>query len=162
MKRSLPSWILGISVVALDQASKGFALQTLSWGRPVVVIPGLLNFTLVGNTGAAWGLFRDQGFWLTLLAFGALIFLFAVRRHFTTTGAIPRIAFGLLLGGIGGNLVDRLVYGHVVDFICFYLGRFPWPAFNAADTAICTGVGLYLIDSLGRKDFAENHESKVV
>ncbi len=155
MKRSLPAWILGALVVALDQVSKRFMISVLGdlpWSRRVEVIPGFFNLTLVGNTGAAWGLFKDQGFWLTLLAFAALIFLFAMRRHFTSTGPVPRIALGLLLGGIAGNLVDRLTYGHVVDFLCFYLGRFQWPAFNVADSAICTGVGLYLIDSFREKE----------
>ena len=155
MRRSLPSWILGALVVALDQASKRLVMDVLSagpWSRRIEVIPGFFNLTLVGNTGAAWGLFKDQSFWLTLLAFAALIFLFAVRRHFTSTGPMPRIALGLLLGGIAGNLVDRLTYGHVVDFLCFYLGHFQWPAFNVADSAICTGVGLYLIDSFRRQE----------
>jgi len=152
LKRSLPAFILGFFILALDQASKCLVLDQLEFGRPVEIIPGVFSLTLVYNTGAAWGMFRDHGFWLTILAVGALGFLFLARRHFTHAGWMPGIALGLLLGGITGNLVDRMIYGHVVDFLSFYLGNFQWPAFNVADSAICTGVGLYLLDSMKRED----------
>ena len=150
MSRSLPAFILGISVFSLDQASKWLVHDRLLPRQSVEVIPGFFNLTLVYNRGAAWGILRDQGLWLTLLAFVALIFLFVVRRHFTYVGTTPRIALGLLLGGIAGNLADRLWHGHVVDFLSFHLGQFTWPAFNGADSSICIGVGIYLIDSFSR------------
>lgn len=150
MSRSLPAFVLGIAVLALDQASKWLVHSRLYTGQSVEVIPGFFNLTLVYNPGAAWGILRDQGFWLALLAFAALIFLCTVRRHFTHLGGTPRIALGLLLGGIAGNLIDRLWHGQVVDFLSFHLGKFSWPAFNVADSSICIGVGVYLIDSLKR------------
>ena len=152
MSRSLPAWALAASVAALDQATKAAALDRLDWGRPCDLVPGFFSLTLVVNTGAAWGLFRDKGYWLTLLAIAALVLLVAARRHFTLWGALPRIALGLLSGGIVGNLVDRIGRGHVVDFLSFHFGRFEWPAFNVADTAICIGVGLYILDSFLRKE----------
>jgi len=150
LKRSPPAFILGFFILTLDQASKHLMLDQLEFGRTVEVIPGFFSLTLISNTGAAWGMFRDHGFWLTILAFAALVFLFLARRHFTHAGWMPGIALGLLLGGITGNLVDRMIYGHVVDFLSFYLGTFQWPAFNVADSAICTGVGLYFLDSMKR------------
>lgn len=152
MSRSLPPFILSLAVFVLDQASKRMALNHLEWGHPVEVIPGFFNLVLIYNQGAAWGILRDQGWGLTLLAFIALVFLFAVRRHFTHVGRVPRIALGLLFGGIAGNLTDRLYYGHVIDFLSFHIGKFQWPAFNVADSAICMGVGLYLWDSIQRRN----------
>lgn len=147
MSRSFPAFALGLLVYAIDQATKWLALHHLEWGRPVVIIPSFFNLTLVHNTGAAWGILRNQSFLLTLLAAITLVVLCLMRRHFTYTHSSLRIALGLLLGGIAGNLTDRLLRGHVVDFLSFYLGRFQWPAFNIADSAICIGVGLYAIHS---------------
>ena len=129
-------------------------------GKTVVVIPGFFNLTQVHNTGAAWGILRTHGSWLMLLALGALVFLCFIRRHFTHVGMVPRIALGLLLGGIAGNLTDRVVHGHVIDFLSFYIGSYPWPAFNVADSAICVGVGIYFLDSFRRVDERPPVEAK--
>ena len=151
MSRSLPAWTLAVSVAALDQATKAVALARLAGHRPIEVVPDFFSLTLVVNTGAAWGLFRDKGHWLTILAIVALVVLIAARRHFTVTGPLPRIALGLLCGGILGNLTDRVARGHVVDFLSFHYRSFEWPAFNVADSAICVGVGLYLLESFLQK-----------
>lgn len=147
MSRSFPAFVLGVSVLALDQVTKQVAAQSLEVGRNVEIIPGFFYLTQVRNTGAAWGVFREHGFWLAMLAGGALLFLTAYRRHFTGLGTVSRIALGFLLGGIAGNLADRIIRGHVIDFLGFYLGSYAWPAFNVADSAICVGVALYLWDS---------------
>lgn len=151
--------MIGLLVCALDQVTKQLALEYLRWGKPIEIIPGFFDLALIYNTGAAWGIFRDHSLWLTLLAFVALILLSVLRRHFTYVGLLPRIALGLLLGGIAGNLMDRLIHGCVIDFLSFYIGRFHWPAFNVADSAICIGVGLYLLDSF-RRDIPKQEETK--
>jgi signal peptidase II len=151
VNRSLQALVLGIGIFALDQATKQLALRDLAYGHPYCVIPGFFNLTFVRNTGAAWGILPNQGFWLTCLAVAALVVLLIARRHFTYVGRLPRIALGLLLGGIAGNLTDRLLYGHVIDFLDFYVNGWHWPAFNVADSSICVGVGLYLLDSLRRE-----------
>lgn len=151
MSRSLPAGLLAASVALLDQATKALALDRLSGNRSVEILPDFFSLTLVVNTGAAWGLFRDKGYWLTLLAIVALVILIAARRHFTATGPLLRIALGLLCGGILGNLADRLARGHVVDFLSFRFRGFEWPAFNVADSAICVGVGLYVLESFLRE-----------
>ncbi len=158
MNRSLQAFVLGALVFSLDQESKQLVLKWLSLGQAVQIIPGFFSLNLVTNPGAAWGIMRDKGLWLTALAITALLVLLVVRRHFTYVGLLPRIVLGLLLGGIGGNLADRLMYGHVVDFLDFYVGKWHWPAFNVADSSICIGVGLYLIDSLRREPAAAHHE----
>jgi len=158
LNRSLQALVLGTLIFALDQTSKQLALQWIPSDQPVDVIPGFFKLSLITNTGAAWGIMRDHGFWLTLLAIMVLLMLLAARRHFTHTGILPRIALGLLLGGIGGNLADRLMHGYVVDFLDFYIGSRHWPAFNVADSAICSGVALYLFDSFRRRPAPAGNE----
>lgn len=134
-------------VVLLDQASKAFVLHTLSSGRSVPLIEGVFHFTLVHNTGIAFGIFREhQGLLFILITF-SLIFLWvwAVRMEFKSAGG--RMAFALILGGALGNWLDRFRFGAVIDFLDFRI----WPVFNIADTAITLGVGLYLILLLKKK-----------
>ena len=159
MNRSLQALLLGVLLFSLDQTSKQFAIKWVPSGRPIEVIPDFFNLNLITNTGAAWGIMRGQGLWLTALAIVALGVLLIARRHFTHVGLLPRITLGLLLGGIGGNLADRLLYGHVVDFLDFYIGPWHWPAFNVADSAICIGVFLYLLDSFKRDPAVARDES---
>lgn len=145
--------ILGVAllVLMLDQLTKALVLRFLGYEQEKVVIDGFFKFVHWGNTGAAWSLFRGNNFILAIVAFVALIILFFSRRHFDSRTWIGQVAFGLIIGGIIGNLVDRLLPSrqHVVDFLFFYLqwnGQIHgFPAFNVADSAICTGVGLVLI-----------------
>jgi len=102
------------------------------------------------NTGAAWSLFRGNNMLLAVVAIVALVVLFFSRHHFEARTVMGQVAFGLICGGIVGNLIDRLWAGHVIDFLYFYLqqrngGEVGFPAFNIADTAICTGVGLVFL-----------------
>ena len=156
MNRSLQAILLGVLILSLDQASQQLVLEQISQTRSVEIIPGLFKLSLVTNTGAAWGILRGQGLWLTLLAIAAIFVLIIVRRRFTYVGWLPRVALGLLLGGIAGNLTDRLKYGFVVDFLDFYIDGWHWPAFNVADSAICIGVILYLFDSFKRERAVSN------
>jgi signal peptidase II len=102
----------------------------------------------VGNTGAAWSLFTGRSGWLALLAAGTLVAIYFWRRALGLRDRMVQISFGLLCGGIVGNLIDRLAYGHVVDFLDFHFGSYVYPTFNVADSGICIGVGLYLLHSL--------------
>lgn len=142
--------IIILAVVLLDQVTKQIVLRFLSGGQEKVVIDGFFRFVYWGNTGAAWSLFRGRNAALALVAFVALVILFLNRRHFDPHTLLGQVALGLVFGGIIGNLVDRLTVRHVIDFIYFYLpqrpgGEIGFPAFNVADSAICTGVGLILI-----------------
>lgn len=104
----------------------------------------------MGNTGAAWSLFSGNNGVLALVALVALVLLFFTRHHFESHTWLGQIAYGLIFGGIAGNLVDRLHRHEVVDFIRFFMvqrggGEIGFPAFNLADSAICTGVGLIFL-----------------
>jgi signal peptidase II len=142
-------------IYALDQFTKWLVLQTLPGvGDEKVVIPGFFKFVHWGNTGAAWSLFSGNNSGLAIIAIVALVLLFFTRQHFHAHTLAGQIAFGLIFGGIAGNLTDRLLPGRraVVDFIYFYLlprggGEIGFPAFNLADSAICTGVALIFLIS---------------
>jgi signal peptidase II len=110
-------------------------------------VPGFFHLVHVGNTGAAWSLFTGKSLWLAALAVITLAAIFIFRHHLELGRPMVQVSFGLLCGGIVGNLVDRIAHGHVIDFLLFEFGSYEFPVFNIADTAICVGVGLYLIHS---------------
>ena len=134
------------AVVALDQATKWLARQAFPHeGAGCGVIPGLLDFCLVRNTGAAWGVLSGRQTFL--IVFSLLMLGFLVWRRQALLGNLPLrwLVLGLLAGGICGNLIDRVWLGSVVDFIDFHWGRSHFPAFNVADSSLCIGVGLFLL-----------------
>ncbi len=142
--------IIALLVIALDQFSKQLVLRFLGYAQEKVVIEGFFKFVHWGNTGAAWSLFRGNNELLAGVAVAALLLLFFTRHHFDSRTFLSQFAFGLIFGGIVGNLIDRLWVGHVIDFIYFHVQRpdgaeIGFPAFNVADSAICTGVGLVVL-----------------
>lgn len=151
------------TVLILDQLTKWIVQRTLpfesSYYPPdrVSVIEDFLYLVYIGNEGAAWGLFSNFKEFLIIMAFIVLALIYLARRHFQLEKPSMQIAFGALIGGILGNLIDRFRLGYVIDFIDIHLpitvpiilpdGR--WPAFNIADSAIVIGLLYYLILSLG-------------
>jgi len=146
-------WGFAVVFFALDQATKVLVAARLPIGSygpgaHVEIFPGFLNLVHVGNTGAAWSMFSGQSVWLALLALGTLVAMFIWRRTLGLQHAAVQPAFGLLCGGIVGNLVDRLMHGHVIDFLDFHFGSYTYPTFNVADSAIFVGVFWYVLWSL--------------
>lgn len=155
-----PSWLhrlaayrvllaIAAVVLVLDQLTKWQITARLpfpTYGEPgaIRVIRGFLYIVHVGNTGAAWSMFSGQGVFLAGLAAATLIAIFLWRRALGLRDRVAQICFGLLCGGIAGNLVDRVVHGHVIDFIDVHFGSYVYPTFNVADSGICVGVILYL------------------
>jgi signal peptidase II len=143
---------LALVVFALDQFTKWLVLKTLPAYHEKIIIEGFFKFVHWGNTGAAWSLFSGNNITLAVVALLALVALFLTRHHFDSHTLPGQVAFGLIFGGIAGNLTDRLLPGRheVVDFLRFYLQQrggdeIGFPAFNVADTAICTGVALIFL-----------------
>lgn len=133
------------SLFALDQLTKAWVLGRLPYGEEQSVVQGFFKLVHWGNTGAAWSLLRGYNDLLALVAILALVLLWWHRHHFELQSLGGQVAFGAVLGGIAGNLLDRLRVGHVIDFLYFYLPRpdgteWGFPAFNVADSAICLGV----------------------
>jgi signal peptidase II len=112
------------------------------------IIKGFFYIVHVGNTGAAWSMFSGQSVLLATLALATLVAIFFWRSALGLRDRLAQICFGLLCGGIVGNVIDRLAYGHVVDFIDLHFGSYVYPTFNVADSGICVGVGFYLWYSL--------------
>jgi signal peptidase II len=142
--------VIALLVVGLDQVTKQIVLSFLGYTQEKVVLEGFFKFVHWGNTGAAWSLFRGNNLTLAVIAILALVVLFFSRHHFDTRSLLAQLAFGLICGGIVGNLIDRLRVGHVIDFLYFYLqqrggNEIGFPAFNVADSAICTGVALVFL-----------------
>jgi signal peptidase II len=154
---------LALVIFALDQITKWLVLQSLHEDKEV--IPGFFKFVEWGNTGAAWSLFSGNNSALALVALLAFVALYLTRHHFDSHTLTGQIAFGLIFGGIAGNLFDRLVRHEVVDFIRFYMLQrdgleLGFPAFNIADSAICTGVGLIFLITLKNEGAPQSAGSK--
>ena len=146
-------WLLALIVFVLDQVTKAWIYAKLPLGSygaygGIEVIPNFFYLVHVGNTGAAWSLFTGKSFYLALLALITLLAIFFWRRALGLQDRTAQLAFGLLCGGIVGNLVDRLLHGHVIDFLDFHFGSYVYPTFNVADSGICIGVALYVWHSL--------------
>jgi signal peptidase II len=145
-------WTLLLVTLLLDQASKWWVIlfsgYTPGFYPPfsgTEVIPGVFNLVYTTNPGAAWGMFSGFGFALAILGFITLILLFVFRRDLEVRQRSGQLAFGLITGGIVGNTIDRIVHGHVIDFIDIDLQFYRWPTFNIADCGIVVGAGLYII-----------------
>ncbi len=147
---------VALPLYALDQATKLWIVQHFAFHEQRTVIPDFFDLCYFGNTGAAFSAFTGNNAFfigLSLVALVGLVF-FYLRGAFADR--FSRWGVALLLAGILGNLTDRFLHGHVVDFLLFDLHvRFanPWPAFNVADSCICTATGLFILAALleGRK-----------
>ncbi|MDX2225851.1 MAG: signal peptidase II [Verrucomicrobiae bacterium] len=134
------------TVYVLDQASKVFMTHWLEGGlRHVTVIPGFFHFGYALNSGAAFGILQGRSVLLGLIAFLALATILWFRKEFFGTTPLQQFAGGLMVAGILGNVTDRLRQGAVIDFLEFHFGPYHYPNFNVADSAICVGVGLFLL-----------------
>jgi signal peptidase II len=145
--------VLAAIVFGLDQLTKYWINDRLPFGSygpgaSIEIFPHFFYLVHVGNTGAAWSMFAGASLWLALLAAGTLVAIFFWRRQLGLRSPTAQSAFGLLCGGIVGNLVDRVVHGHVIDFLDFHFGGYTYPTFNVADIGICIGVFWYVLWSL--------------
>jgi signal peptidase II len=144
---------LAAVIFVADQVTKYFVLGRLRPGVPVPVVDGVFSLTLVMNPGLAFGMLGDipeSLRWMVgLLSLGALVVLAVLAaRVLPSGGRWARVALGLVFGGAAGNLVDRVRFGAVVDFLDVYWRAYHWPAFNVADSAISVGVTLLALRML--------------
>ena len=142
-------FIIAISVIILDQVTKFLALRFLQLNTPVELIKNFLNLTLVHNRGAAFGFFQNQLLLFVLVSFFAIgLILFNLKNK--TNSFILKLSLSLILGGAVGNLIDRLRFGFVVDFLDLRI----WPVFNIADSVITLAAILLTWELLFRKNAA--------
>lgn len=160
MKAKIILWGIAAGIFILDQFTKWLVITEVPAHRSIQVIPGFFDIVNIRNRGAAFGFLNrsdiDWQFWLflgaTIMAVAAILILArgAKKQPLLLTG------LGLVLGGAFGNLVDRLRWRAVVDFLDFYLGSWHWPAFNVADMGICVGAALICLATfIAKKDSSE-------
>lgn len=139
--------LIAAAITVFDQWTKWLVVRFIPFEDSRVVIDGFFELVHWHNTGAAWGIFQDFNTLLALISLLTVLGLYLFRHSFQLHRPSCRVALGLIAGGIIGNLIDRIRLGAVIDFLHFYVGKYHWPAFNVADSAICIGVGLYIIAS---------------
>ena len=149
-------WIV-LSIIIIDQITKLLADHYLNYHQPVSIIP-MFNFTLVYNPGAAFSFLSDAGGWqrwfFIVLSSVISVVLFVWLVKLKPEQKLQMTSIAMILGGALGNLIDRSIYGHVIDFLDVYYQQHHWPAFNIADSAIFVGAILLIIDS-----FKNRHEN---
>ena len=156
-RNALPWLLLSAIVIVLDQASKRWVLTHLPEYTDIVVIPGFWNWFRTYNTGAAFSFLANSGGWqiwfFTVLAIaisGLLVFWLSRTARGDWRQAVP---YALVIGGALGNVIDRLIHGHVIDFIQWHWRGHYWPAFNLADAAIVGGaIGIAVFGLLNRNE----------
>jgi len=158
-------WLwLSALVLVLDQASKLAVDATMQLYESIPLLP-YFNLTYARNTGAAFSLLAQAGGWQRWLFAGLalgissviMVWLKRLQRHET----LMAVSLSLILGGAIGNLIDRVAYGYVIDFLHVYYQNWHWPAFNVADSAICIGVGLMLLENLTGKTATQSKTDRI-
>lgn len=149
---------VAVLVLVLDQLTKWLILEVVMQPPRVIEVTGFLNLVLVKNPGISFGLLGGEAAWkawlLSALATGIVVALAMWLRR--RGGRMPALMVGLIGGGALGNVIDRLRFGAVMDFIDVYAGSWHWPAFNVADSAITVGVAVLIVHGL----FFDEQESK--
>jgi len=145
---------LSLPLYALDQLTKHWVVRSIGLCDARIVVPDFFNLVNVPNTGAAFGSFKGNNTFFVVISIIAMVVVTVLLVRHWRSDPWRDISLALLLAGILGNLTDRLLYGHVIDFLLFNLHiRFadPWPAFNVADSCISIAVVLFIIHSFGKQ-----------
>ncbi|HUV22838.1 MAG TPA: signal peptidase II [Gammaproteobacteria bacterium] len=144
-------WLwLSLGVIIIDQITKQIAEAQLSLHQPINLMP-YFDWYLTYNTGAAFSLLADAGGWqrwmFTAIAIVVSLVIVQWIRKLEPGDSLTALSLSLILGGAIGNLIDRILLGHVIDYIQVWLGSYPFPAFNIADAAISVGAALLILSS---------------
>lgn len=144
MKRSIVIIFIILLVILLDQGSKYLIIRYVDFFDSIEILP-FLHIVSVRNTGAAFGILKDMNthFFISISIIAIIFVIYLLKKN-----AYNFVGLSLIFGGAAGNLIDRILYGYVVDFIDFSIGTFHWPAFNLADSCITIGIGIVLLTSL--------------
>ena len=151
-------FFLSLPLYALDQLTKYYVLRLIKPDEPRVVITGWFDLVNITNTGAAFGSFKNNNTFFIVISGLALLFVVALLVRRRSWDVWRDVSLALLVAGVLGNLTDRLLYGHVIDFLLFDLHfpyAHPWPAFNVADSCICVAVACFIIHSFRQQKSVE-------
>jgi len=155
-KNDVIFFITAAAIILLDQITKYYINSYMSVGDSFPVIQGLFNITHVRNPGAAFGIFSKSPeifrtvFLIAVTSAAMVLILYYIRMN-RERGILLNLAMSMIFGGAIGNLIDRIRFGEVIDFLDFYIGSHHWPAYNVADSAISTGAVLLLIAMIWKK-----------
>lgn len=152
-KKAMVYYAIAVVVLILDQLTKVYFNTTFELYESVEIIPPVLNWTLAYNHGAAFSFLADQAGWqkwfFALLGTAVSVFLVGYLYRLPQNARLLALGFALILGGAIGNVIDRLIYGYVIDFIhVHYADVWHYPVFNIADIGICVGTALVVVDML--------------
>ncbi|MFZ3375364.1 MAG: signal peptidase II [Chthoniobacterales bacterium] len=151
-------FFLSLPLYALDQLTKYYVLRFIKPDEPRVVIAGWFDLVNITNTGAAFGSFKNNNTFFIVISGLALLFVVALLVRRRSWDVWRDVSLALLAAGVLGNLTDRLLYRHVIDFLLFDLHfpyAHPWPAFNVADSCICVAVVCFIIHSFRQQKSVE-------
>jgi signal peptidase II len=145
-------WLwLSLLILVLDQITKLVVIEYMTPYVDVIPLTSFFNLVHVHNTGAAFSLFADQpgwqrSFFITVAFVASMVILYLLNKK--NERRLFSISLALILGGAIGNVIDRILYGHVIDFLDIHVGGWHWPAFNVADAAISVGAGMLIFDGM--------------
>jgi len=165
-RKNLIGLIVPLVIIFSDQITKQLIIDHFLLGETVPILEGFFHFTYVRNPGAAFGMLANAPpifrvpFFLAIPVI-ALIIIFFIFKKLPVTSVMVPMALSLVIGGAVGNLIDRIRFGYVIDFLDFHWKyQYHFPAFNIADSAICIGVGILMIDVFKNKEADESKEGK--
>ncbi|MGG2014397.1 signal peptidase II [Bacillus sp. S10(2024)] len=141
-------YLIALVVIAVDQVSKWIIVKEMELGESIPIIDNVLYITSHRNRGAAWGILENKMWFFYVITVIFVIFILFYMKKYAKTDKLLGISLGLILGGAIGNFIDRVVRKEVVDFIHTYIFSYNFPVFNVADSALCVGVALIIIQTL--------------
>ena len=158
MRKNSLALIIAFLTTAIDQLTKKLIDTYIMQYSGVVEFLPFLNIVNIRNKGAAFGILAGMGnvFFISISVI-AIVVMVVYLLKITVPG--EKLAFSLILGGAVGNLIDRVIHGSVIDFIDFYIGKWHWPAFNVADSALTIGIGIFLITTIKKEMFTKKQSS---
>jgi len=141
-------YVIALFVIAIDQISKWLIVKNMELGMSIPIIDNVLYITSHRNRGAAWGILENKMWFFYIITVVFVVFIVMYMKKYAQTDKLLGISLGLILGGAIGNFIDRVFRQEVVDFIHVYIFSYNYPVFNVADSALCIGVVLIIIQTL--------------
>ncbi|HDR7990688.1 TPA: lipoprotein signal peptidase LspA [Bacillus cereus] len=141
-------YVIALFVIAIDQISKWLIVKNMELGTSIPIIDNVLYITSHRNRGAAWGILENKMWFFYIITVVFVVFIVFYMKKYAKTDKLLGISLSLILGGAMGNFIDRVFRQEVVDFIHVYIFSYNYPVFNIADSALCIGVVLIIIQTL--------------
>ncbi|ALQ69472.1 lipoprotein signal peptidase LspA [Bacillus thuringiensis] len=141
-------YVIALFVIVIDQISKWLIVKNMELGTSIPIIDNVLYITSHRNRGAAWGILENKMWFFYIITVIFVVFIVFYMKKYAKTDKLLGISLGLILGGAIGNFIDRVFRQEVVDFIHVYIFSYNYPVFNIADSALCIGVVLIIIQTL--------------